>query len=525
MDAQERSIEPARRRTVASRVLLSYAIVTAAFALVAGWGVIAQRNAARDADLMRSGYLPMSLAVRDVVANQDTWNTQLNHITAAKNPAAIRVWFESALHIGRPKTFGEVRAAITRVFVSAGDESVRAVGRELLDEVSAIEEQLRGDGELLAQLFGALDRGDGARADRLRDELVKRGAQAKKRLSQLEQRVQRNIDLLLDAARARERLATRLLVGLSGLTIVVGLAMALYARRVLKPLAAVTDRAKAVARGDLAPRPVVASNDEIGELATTFERMVSAIARANEQLLATERLATIGKMAAHVTHEIRNPLSSIALNVELLEDELGEGEAEREARTLLRAIKGEVDRLTALSEQYLSVARRQPLRMEQEDIAELVREACDFMRGDLKRHGVETRLELEGELFPVQVDEAQIKQALFNLLRNAREAMPGGGLVVVGLRGADDGGVDISIDDDGAGIDPDTMERLFEPFFTTKAHGTGLGLAITRQIVEAHGGSISVMPRDARGTRFLIHLPPVTEREQPDAEREQPVLH
>jgi signal transduction histidine kinase len=160
--------------------------------------------------------------------------------------------------------------------------------------------------------------------------------------------------------------------------------------------------------------------------------------------------------------------------VELLEEELAEGEAQREARTLLKAIKNEVDRLTALSEQYLSVARRQPLRLEEEDIAEVVREACDFMRGDLKRHGVETRVDVDSELDPVRVDEAQIKQALFNLMRNAREAMPGGGSVVISVRDSAAGGVDISIDDQGSGIAQETRERLFEPFFTTKAHGTGL---------------------------------------------------
>jgi two-component system, NtrC family, sensor kinase len=491
-------------------VLLSYAIVTAAFALVAGWGVAAQRNAAGEADLMRSGYLPLSLALRDVVANQDTWNTQLNQITSARNPAAIKVWFESAQRIGRPKTFGEVRAAIARAFSSSGDASVRAVGKELLAEVDSIEQFLARDRELLAQIFEALDRGDSARADRLRDDLVTRGAQGKKRLSQLEQRVQQSVDALLDAARARERLAIRLLLGLSLLAVVVGVLMALYARRVLAPLGAVTNRAKAVARGDLTPREVVASSDEIGELAETFERMVAAIARANEQLLAAERLATIGKMAAHVTHEVRNPLSSIALNIELLEEELGESEAHGEARTLLRAIKNEVERLTALSEQYLSVARRHPLRLEEEDIAEVVREACDFMRGDLRRHGVEARLELGRELPPVRVDEAQIKQALFNLLRNAREAMPGGGTVVVGVREGDrsnGGGVEVTIDDEGTGIDPETRERLFEPFFTTKSHGTGLGLAITRQIVEAHGGRLDCSARQEGGTRFVVHLP------------------
>ena len=518
MEAVER-----RRRTVASRVLLSYAIVTAAFALVAGWGVIAQRNAAREADLMRSGYLPLSIALRDVVANQDTWNTQLNHITSARNPAAIRMWFDSALNIGRPKTFGEVRAAIARALSSSSDESVRSVGRELSREASSIEEFLAKDRAELSQLFDALDRGDTQRADKLRDDLVTRGAQGRKRLSQLEQRVQRNVDALLDAARARERLAIRLLIALSVLTVVVGLGMALYARRVLKPLAAVTDRAKAVARGDLAPRPVVASNDEIGELATTFERMVGAIASANERLLATERLATIGKMAAHVTHEIRNPLSSIALNVELLEEELGEDAAQREARTLLRAIKNEVDRLTALSEQYLSVARRQPVRLEEEDIVEVVREACDFVRRDLARHGVEVKLDAAEDLPPISVDEAQIKQSIYNLLRNAREAMQGGGTVVVGVHAAD-GGIDITVDDAGAGIDEETRERLFEPFFTTKSHGTGLGLAITRQIVEAHAGRIECAPREGGGTRFSIHLPDRAERPAPRSDVDQPAM-
>lgn len=495
-----------RRRTVATRVLLSYALVTAAFALSAGWGVFAQRGAATEADLMRSGYLPLSLALRDLVANQDTWNTQLNHITTARNPADKRVWFETSLRIGRPKTFGEVRAAISRAFSSSGDEAVRAVGQDLLREASSIEEFLAQDRELLGKLFDALDRGEASRADSLRDELVTRGAQGKKRMSQLEQRVGQNVDLLLDRARARERLAIRLLLALSGFTLLVGVAMAFYARRVLKPLAAVTARAKAVAHGDLTPHPVVASQDEIGELATTFEGMVAAIARANEQLLSSERLATIGKMAAHVTHEVRNPLSSIALNVELLEEDLGGREDAKEAAALLRAIKAEVERLTQLTEQYLSVARRRPLRLEEEQIAEVVNEACVFMSGDLRRHGVELVVETEDDLPVVRLDEAQLKQSLFNLLRNAREAMPNGGKIQVAVRKASGGGVDVIVDDEGGGIDEATRARLFEPFFTTKGHGTGLGLAITRQIIEDHGGSIACEARPGGGTRFWIHL-------------------
>lgn len=498
-------------------MLLSYALLTAAFALSAGWGVFAQRSAAKEADLMRSGYLPLSLALRDLVANQDTWNTQLNHITTARNPADKRVWFETSLRIGRPKTFGEVRAAISRAFAKSGDEAVRAVGQDLLREASSTEELLGQDRELLTKLFDALDRGESVRADSLRDELVTRGAQGKKRMSQLEQRVEQNVDLLLDAARARERLAIRLLLALSGFTLLVGIAMALYARRVLKPLALVTARAEAVAHGDLTPQPVVASPDEIGELATTFEGMVAAIARANEQLLSSERLATIGKMAAHVTHEVRNPLSSIALNVELLEEELAEREDAKEATTLLRAIKAEVERLTGLTEQYLSVARRRPLRLEEEQVGEVVAEACAFMSGDMKRHGVELSVRSDDDLPLVRLDEAQLKQCLFNLLRNAREAMPSGGKVEVTVSRAAGGGVDVVVDDEGSGIDEATRAKLFEPFFTTKGHGTGLGLAITRQVIEDHGGTIACEARPDGGTRFWIHLPAPGEALEPEA--------
>jgi signal transduction histidine kinase len=504
MPSMDESVQP-RRRTVATRVLFSYVFVTVVFALVAGWGVLSQRSAAREADLMRSGYLPLALALRDLVANQDTWNTQLNHITTARNPADKRLYFETALSIGRPRSFEEVRAALGRAFESSGDESVRAIGAELTKQTSAIEAQVTGDRELITKLFEVLDRGDAARADRVRDELVTRGTQNKKRMRDLEQRVQGNVDLLLDRARARERLAIQLLIGLSIFTVLVGAAMALYARRVLRPLGAVTDRAKAVAKGDLTPQTVVASNDEIGELAATFEGMVAAIQRANEQLLSTERLATIGKMAAHVTHEVRNPLSSIALNVELLEEELESRPDAKESAVLLRAIKGEVERLTALTEEYLSVARRQPAKLVAENLSELVAEASEFMRADLKKRGVEAVLELE-DVGRVPVDEPQLKQALFNLVRNAREAMPHGGKIVIGVHRAN-GGVDVTIDDEGTGIPEETRTHLFEPFFTTKDHGTGLGLAITRQIVEAHGGTITCEGRTSGGTRFCIHLP------------------
>jgi signal transduction histidine kinase len=428
----------------------------------------------------------------------------LNHITSAKNPSDLRVWFDLAVKIGRPKMFSHVRAGIARAFPSSSEPEAKQVGRELLADVGAIERAFGGDSERLTRLFEALERRDEITAERLRDELTTRGVAGSLRLSRLEERVEHEVDGLLDQARGRGRLASQLLVALSAISLLVGLAMALYARRVLRPLHAVTERAKAVAKGDLEPRPPIVSDDEIGELSSSFEGMVSAIARANEQLIASERLAIVGKMAAHVTHEIRNPLSSIALNLELLEEELGSRGGEEKA--LLRAIGSEVERLSSLSRQYLSFARQKNSAVEEEDLGQIVREASDFLRRELEKNEVRLRLSVDETMGSVAVDEGQIKQALFNLLRNARDAMPQGGSIDVRVQASEDR-VEIVIDDEGEGIDEDVRARLFEPFFTTKRHGTGLGLAITRQIVEAHGGSIEVSDRVPRGTRVSLRLP------------------
>ena len=494
------------RRPVAARVFAAFAVVVVAFAAASGFCVFAQRQAVEEANLMRSGYFPLALAVRDLVANQDTWNTQLNHVTRAGNPADIRVWFGASLKIGRPRLFAGARRAVARAFSEQDSAESQRIGGELLRDINEAERFVSSDGERLERLFEALDRRDNAQAERVGDELVTRGVEEGMRLAQLEKRVEQNVDRLVAQARGRERVATWLLVSLTLATLATGAGMAVYARRMLLPLGLVTERAKAVALGDMKPRPAVVSNDEIGELAVTFEGMVSAIARANEQLLVSERLATIGKMAAHVTHEIRNPLSSIALNLELLEEELPA--SAEEANNLLRAIKAEVERLSGLSEQYLSVARQKPQQKQLERLAEIVEEACEFVRRELQQAGITLEVSIGpgvGEL-SLPVAEAQVRQALLNLLRNAREAMPNGGRVVVRLLQAESGGLDLIVDDEGVGMPATTRERLFEPFFTTKQHGTGLGLAITRQIAEAHGGGIRVEPREPKGTRIVLHL-------------------
>lgn len=502
------------RRTVAGRLLASYVLVLIAFAVTVGWSFLSLRAAARDAELLRAGYAPLLLRIGVALAEQNVFNAQLNHITAAKNIGDVREWIETALRT-RPGTFAHVREAAERGLGDEADPALLRFRDDVVRDVLTIERALVNEPERFAQLFQALAVGDRETAERTQNELVKREAEGAHGLRSIKARVEDQMESLTREAKRREQRSIQLLVGLGLLTLLVGVVTSLYARRVLAPLTAVTERANAVALGDLTPRQVVATKDEIGELATTFESMVAAIQRARSELVQAERLATIGKMAAHITHEIRNPLSSIGLNVELLEEEV-QKTGEREPMQLVAAIKAEVDRLSRISEQYLSVARRPRPQLERERIDDLVSELLAFVRPELSRGSVVSRIEVDDDVPDVLLDESQMRQALLNIIRNAREAMPKGGELSIEVRHAVGGGVDLTIADTGAGIPEDVRSAIFDPFFTTKQRGTGLGLAVTREIVQTHHGEIACEPRAEGGTLFRIHLP---EADDPTAAR------
>ncbi len=501
--------EKARRRTVAARLLASYVVVLAAFAITVGWSGLALRASSSDAEVLRAGYVPLLVQIGEALAEQNVTSAQLNHVTSARNPGDVKEWL-AASRRARPLTFAALRETAEKGLAGAEDPSVRAFGDETAQEILAIDKALSADPERFQRLFSALAASDNESAERARSDIIKRENDAAHRLRTLKSRVEERMAQLTAKAKDRERQSARYLFALGVLTLAVGFGMFLYARRVLAPLTVVTERVRAVARGDLTPRELAPTNDEIGELATNFESMVFAIKRARAELVQAERLATIGKMAAHITHEIRNPLSSIGLNVELLEEEI-EGHGNKESAALVTAIKAEIDRLSRISEQYLSVARRPRPKFASERIDDLVRELLAFVGPELTRAKVNLHIETDDSIKEVHLDESQLRQALLNLVRNAREAMQNGGDLYVRVLALEPAAVEIVIEDSGVGIPENVIANVFDPFFTTKARGTGLGLAVTREIIEAHGGHISCERREPHGTRFRIWLP----REQP----------
>ena len=293
---------------------------------------------------------------------------------------------------------------------------------------------------------------------------------------------------------------------LGAAAIVVGLLITVWATLTLRPLGRLRLAAKRIAAGDYKSRIDEKGPTEVVELAREFNVIGRAVEERQSELVRSERLATVGKMAAMITHEVRNPLSSIALNTELLEDEL---DGRPEARELCRAITREVDRLTALTEDYLAFARLPPPKLIAEQANDVVSSVAGFVREDLMARGVALDVALAPELPLARIDPGQLRQCLLNLLRNATEAVAGRPNPAVSLatRPGTEATIEIVVSDNGPGLPTEVQARLFEPFVSTKTGGTGLGLALTHQIIREHGGELRVESRPERGATFTVVLP------------------
>jgi signal transduction histidine kinase len=239
------------------------------------------------------------------------------------------------------------------------------------------------------------------------------------------------------------------------------------------------------------------------------ERLEQIVLERTRQLTKWERLAAVGSMAAKVAHEIRNPLSSITLNTELLNDEITayRGADTGEAIDLLRAIGGELDRLSRLVEEYLQFARMPRLDLESVDLRDFIRQIVKFLSPELARQEIRTEVEVPESPLVVDIDPNQFRQAILNLLRNSQEAMPAGGRLLVQVREREDRGVEITIVDTGVGIAPADLEKVFDPFYSTKDTGTGLGRAFVQQVAQEHGAEVHCTSQSERGAAFRITLP------------------
>jgi signal transduction histidine kinase len=247
---------------------------------------------------------------------------------------------------------------------------------------------------------------------------------------------------------------------------------------------------------------------EVERLNVEIKGTLDRLQAAQEELIVAERMATVGRLSLKVAHEVRNPISAIELNAEILQDIVRgrPGKDADEAVALVAAIRDQVKTLDALTEEYLTFARFPRPHFEEESINVLVQEVADFVRPVATRQGLGLRVDTDPAVPMMDIDRGLLRQAVLNLVKNAMEALSRGGELTLASR-RDGEVVEVSVSDTGAGISEEVARRLFEPFFTTKPQGSGLGLSIARQIGEEHGGQLRWENRPGGGARFAVRLP------------------
>lgn len=226
---------------------------------------------------------------------------------------------------------------------------------------------------------------------------------------------------------------------------------------------------------------------------------------ANEQLAHSEKIATLGRVAAQVAHEVRNPLAGLLLYSEHLKGKL-DGKVPPGDAQLINKIIETINHLTATTEQILNYARPVTLAVKTVDLNDVARDVVQLLSTEISAHNIETVLELDSSPVSGMLDEASIRAATLNLVLNAVQAMTSGGRLTIST-GRDGKKMWMTIKDTGAGMSPERIKQIFEPFNTTKSRGLGLGMPYAQKIIQQHGGRIEVESRQGTGTQVRIELP------------------
>jgi two-component system, NtrC family, sensor kinase len=518
-------------RTLSARILLGFVALTISFGVFVVTIVLNLREAEDEVARTVEGDVPLATTSTDLAQLQREIRSYLDDriLDDAGRPIEAMRKTIATLRNRRDRALTEI-SRLTDLLRSLDDPGAlahRGDGGEPRPDAEPTGEELRSKVSELDPLYarllatslpripGRTDPDFQASYDRL-DPAQRAALDALHQLRDLEAAIGHRAEKLADVSKRRMNRAKDLLPGhertillravyLGIATVVLCFFITVWVAVTLRPLRRLREGARRIAAGDYGKRVSETGPTEIAELAREFNSMGRAVQEREEEKLRAARLAMIGRMAGQIAHEVRNPLSSIGLNTELLEDELHENATE--ARELCRAIHAEVNRLTEVTEIYLGLRGGKP-KLARESLNTIIADLVGFVRNDLASRRVALRTELDPEDPTGYVDANQIRQCLINLVRNAADAVSvkGGGDVVLRTR-TERSRVEIAVEDNGVGIASELIPRLFDPFYSTKEGGNGLGLALTQQIVRDHGGEIHVASRVGRGTTFTLSVP------------------
>jgi len=509
------------RISLATRILIGFAAVLIASSTVSLVSILTIRQNQIEAQLIGDGYLQLAKILADVQTLHNAYEKgtvllaeesdfslqqQLAQLTLMYFPGTI----QTKLNEAKTKAHATLELAphsekpTLESFATRFEDAIQRYAAYENDTQKTLERIVAADESLnLEEAFNHLQK----------QELVLHDS-----LQFLQNALSNHILVRLSQAQNREQKNGILIVALSIVSVFIGLFVTIVSTRHLRPILTLHKGIAAIREGDYSAFLGLKGDDDIALLAREFDAMVlalkerqSLLEKQQSQLLQAKQLAAAGRISAQLAHEVRNPLSSIGLNAELLLEQLNQAsfltpEQKTETEELILAIVREVDRVAEITEEYLKLARLPSPSLQLEDMNALTQSILQFHEEEFRS----AHIKIETAFFPLplfcQVDDAQIRQVILNLLKNAKEAMPEGGRLRVSTR-QEDAFVHICFADSGKGIEKNILSEIFKPFFTTKEGGSGLGLALSMQLLNMQAGSLEVARTGPDGTEFVLKLP------------------
>lgn len=399
---------------------------------------------------------------------------------------------------------------------SCADATCHGATRQPNEMARSLVPYVQGIKDRGTTLMNAGEPGTGADKFHLLREAHRLGQEANQRLERMSSTLLLRVESLQRKSQEVDQRVRRLMLASMFSVVAVAIIIAYFiSGRLLKPVRELVAGTGHVMAGDLAYRVPIVEKDEIGELAQSFnamaqeiqehrdhlEKMVQAktveLKQAQDSLLQSEKLASIGLLASGVAHELNNPLTSILMNINLLMEETGN---QPDLHEELKRISDDTVRCKRIIDDLRDFSRRHELDIHSCDLSEVVRKTVGLMSHQLRLSGIELFAELDPPPLQVPCDPGRMQQVLMNIFVNAIQAMPKGGNLTV-RTGVRESFAEIAVKDTGPGIAPEIRGKIFDPFFTTKSEGTGLGLSIAYGIMEEHGGSVAVESLTAQEAR------------------------
>lgn len=301
------------------------------------------------------------------------------------------------------------------------------------------------------------------------------------------------------------------LIGTGGVLVLSLIASLLLIFGFIQPLGDLVNAARRVAEGDFEINLSITRQDELGQLVKVFNEMVKGLRERRElelRLHRAEQSAIVGRLAAGIAHEIKNPLNYISLTIDYLRSKFAPTDETAKEKFVdkMDGIKDEIKRLDRLIRNFLSYGRPLNLNPKPINLRELIGSILTLTTEQAEQQSIKMSLDENIELPMIEADVERLKSCFSNLILNAQQAMPSGGELRVDFKSCR-GGIEVTIKDTGTGIELENLEKIFEPYFSTKETGTGLGLALVKRIVEGHGGKLDVESVLGQGTTFIVWLP------------------